>query len=707
MTVRMLVNATAPGELRIAIVEDGELIELDIEAAEKSSLRHNIYKGVVHNVEGSLEAAFVDIGAHKQGFLPFSEVAESQYSKKPSGSGEPRITDVIRRGQDIVVQVGKDAVGDKGATLTTFLSLPGRYTVLMPGGEANGISRKIDDEKTRKRIRSMVAKIKKPEGCGFIVRTAGLNQTRIGIQRDLDKVVAQWEKLCKAAEIARAPSILHAEPDLVGRTLRDFFTEDIDEVMIDSEEEYNAAVEYFREVMPEYEGRVTFYENPIPIFAYHRVEEQIEATFCRRVPLPSGGSIVIDETEALVAIDVNSGKMTSEGDHEGTVSKTNIEAAEEIARQLRLRDLGGIVVVDFIDMEQSKNKRAVEKALAEASTDDKARWKISRINSKGLCVFTRQRIRQGMRKAFQVHCSACSGTGWVRTPESHSLSLLRRLETRLAQGGVGEARLKTHRETAEFLQNFRRAEMLAMERQYRCRVIVMAHPDMERAHDDVTFLSKGEILAEMTDRLPAREERKRERDRRRRKRRRKNKATTAAPFRVAEEKPARRKKKRAQNGTNGVADGERAADPPGLEAKGNTTFTGRPSPEMLKKLKAERAARRSRVASRKVANSGSSGALCRTEPGDVKPSVQAVSKPRAMDAVPSSEPGAPAAGRASPRLGARRPRRGIKKEGGSAKPVAFSGTVGKGQSRIPPPEGSEDADARVRKSLLERIFGSG
>lgn len=691
MTMRMLVNATAPGELRIAIVEDGELIELDIEAAEKSSLRHNIYKGVVHNVEGSLEAAFVDIGAHKQGFLPFSEISESQFHKKASSGGDPRITDVIRRGQDIIVQVGKDAVGDKGATLTTYLSLPGRYTVLMPGGEASGISRKIDDDKTRKRLRSMAAKVNKPDGCGFIVRTAGLNQTRVGIQRDLDKVVAQWEKLGEAAEIARAPSILYAEPDLIGRTLRDYFTEDIDEVIIDSDEEHGAAVEYFREVMPEYADRVTLYQNPIPIFSYHRVEEQIEATFSRRVALPSGGSIVIDETEALVAVDVNSGKMTSEGDHEGTVSKTNMEAAEEIARQLRLRDLGGIVVVDFIDMEQSKNKRAVEQVLAEASTDDKARWKISRINSKGLCVFTRQRIRQGMRKAFQDRCAVCTGTGWVRTAESHSLSLLRRVETRLAQGGVGEVRVKTHRETAEFLLNFRRAQLLAMERQYRCRIVVIARPDIDRAHDEVEFRSKGEVLAEITDRLPAREERKRDRERRRRKRRRKGKTGTEAEARSVEERPARRKRKRAAPGSNGAAaEAERSTELPVLEAKGETTFTGRPSPEMLKKLKAERAARRDRAANRRASEAEGSPA---ENVGGAESSATAQSSKSARER--TAEPDRKTSTRAS----ARRPR--------SSKPVAFSGTVGKGQNRITPQKAGDEADAQVRKSLLDRIFGSG
>ena len=602
MTTRMLINATARNELRIAIVEDGELLELDIEASETSTIKGNIYKGVVHNVEGSLEAAFVDFGAHKQGFLPFSEIAPSQYSKKTS-QDRPRIQDVMKRGQDIIVQVGKDAVGDKGATLTTNLSLAGRYTVLMPGSDAQGVSRKIEDEKLRRRLRSMVSRVKKPTGCGFIVRTAGLNQTRIGIQKDLDALHGLYQKVMKAAQIARPPSIIHAEPDLIARTLRDYFNDEIDEVWIDDREEYEAAVEYFEKVMPDDVERLHLYQDTIPIFAYYHVEEQIEATFERRVPLPSGGSIVIDETEALVAVDVNSGKMTSERDHEETVFKTNCEAAEEVARQMKLRDLGGIVVADFIDMEETKHKRAVEQVLADAAKEDKARWKISRINSKGLCVFTRQRIRQGMRKAFQKRCSVCEGTGWVRTAESHSLSLLRRVETRLAQGGVGEARVTTHRETAEYLLNHKRTELLALERRFNCAIVVVARPDIDRGKDEVVFLSMGEVLAEITDKLPPREERRRERERRKKKRKKKERERAAAAvngeavqtalFEDEEGGKKKRRRSKRKKGADGVpTPGADKADETEkqLEEKG-TTFTGRPSPELLAKLKAARQAR--------------------------------------------------------------------------------------------------------------------
>jgi ribonuclease E len=607
MTTQLLINATAANELRVATVEDGELIELDIEAADQSTIKGNVYKGIVQNVEGALEAAFVNIGLAKQGFLPFSEVSDAHYPKKSNGDRRPKITEVLRRGQEILVQVAKDAIGEKGATLTTHLSLAGRYSVLMPGTDANGISRKIEDDKIRKRIRAMAQKLVRPEGCGFIVRTAGLGQTRLAIQRDLDRLVALYEKTLKAGEMARAPSVIYAEPDVIVRTLRDFFTDEIDEVWIDQRDEYASAMEYFQDLMPEYADRLKSYENPIPIFAYHHVEEQIEATFERVVALPSGGSIVIDETEALVAIDVNSGRMTSEKAHEDTVFKTNCEAAEEAARQLKLRDLGGIVVIDFIDMEQSKNRREVERILAEAAREDRARYKISRINSKGLLVLTRQRIRQGMRKAFQRRCAVCAGVGWVRTAEAHSLSLLRRVETRLGQGGVGEVRVDTHRETAEYLLNYKRTELSKLENAYHCRIVIRAKPEMERANDEVVFLSRGEVLAEITDRLPPRPDLKDRANRRRKKRRAKRTEPVAEDDQIFETDepsslPSRSRKRGKKDRPREVAPVE---DRPQLEAKGDTTFTGRPSPAMLAKLKAER---QQRMAQRRNGGAEAGGA---------------------------------------------------------------------------------------------------
>lgn len=610
MTCRMLINATVADELRVAVVQDGELIDLDIETAEQGSIRGNIYKGVVHNVEGSLAAAFVDFGQHKQGFLPFSEIASHQFYREWKSNESPRITDVIKRGQDILVQVGKDAIGDKGAALTTHLSLAGRFSVLMPGSDSKGVSRKIEDETDRKRMKAMAAKIEVPEGCGYIVRTAGVGQTRTAIQKDLDRLSVILAGIERAAKIARAPSLLHAEPDVIGRTLRDLFSPDIDEVHIDNFEEYAAAREYFEELMPEDAERIHHYANPIPIFSYYHVEEQIEATFGRRVPLPSGGSIVIDRTEALVAVDVNSGKMTSERDHEDTVYKTNFEAAQVVARQLRLRDLGGIVVVDFIDMMLERNQRAVVKALRDSTRDDKARVKISRITSNGLCILTRQRIRQGIQKSFQQRCRTCDGTGWIRTPESHALSLLKRIETRLAQGGVGEVRIKTHKDSAEHITNYKRGELHSLEQQYNCKIIIVSRADMDRDADDVTYLSMGQVLAEITNRLPAREERK-SRGSGARKRSRKKDAPSPRRDRAeasGEEGRGRRRRRNepAEDAPAIVEPVAAAAAAPEPPTAGGTTFTGKPPPEMLEKIKAERLARREARAAKRAAASGGS-----------------------------------------------------------------------------------------------------
>lgn len=625
MTTRMLINATVADELRIAVVEDGELVDLDIEAAERGAIKGNIYKGVVHNVEASLDAAFINFGHHKQGFLPFSEIAPSQYYRAWDQGGSPRITDVIKRGQDIIVQAAKDPVGEKGAALTTYLSLPGRFTVLMPGSEARGISRKIEDDDARKKIKAIAEKIEVPGDCGYIIRTAGLGQSKQAIQNDINRLVELKQKIERTAGIARAPSLLHAEPDLISRTLRDLVNDDIDEIYIDNRDEFEAAKSYFEELMPELVERLFQHQDPIPLFSFFRVEEQIEEAFQRRVPLPSGGSLVIDETEALVAIDVNSGKMTSERDHEDTVYMTNFEAAQVVARQLRLRDLGGIVVVDFIDMEERRNQRAVEKALKDATKSDRARIKISKILSNGLCIITRQRIRPGIKKSFQRRCPVCQGTGWVRSPESHALSLLKRIETRLAQGAVELVRVLTHKETAEHVLNTKRAEILALEREYKCRIHVLARHEMERDADDVHFLSKGELLQEITDRLPQREER-RQRGGAKKKRKGKGKSEIKAEAREAqravdneveiegEEGEGGKRKRRKRDGDKrkeprearrerrepreAPAPRERSPEEIPPPTADGTTFTGRPSPEVLERIKAEARARREARAQR-------------------------------------------------------------------------------------------------------------
>jgi ribonuclease E len=643
MTNLMLINATVADELRVAVVQDGELVDLDIESSNRSTIKGNVYKGVIHNVEGSLAAAFVDYGAHKQGFLPFNEVSDDQFHRPWKGDDEPRITDVLKRGQDVIVQIDKDAVGEKGASLTTYLSLAGRYTVLMPGSDSRGVSRKISDDADRKKIRAMADKIEIPDDCGYIVRTAGLGRTKTVIQKDLNHLSARYEEISKAGKIARAPSLLYKEPDIIGRTLRDLFNDDIDEIWIDSRSEFETAKEYFEELIPDALDRLRLWENPIPMFAYHHVEEQIEETFDRTVPLPSGGSIVIDRTEALVAIDVNSGRMTSERGHEDTVYKTNYEAAQVLARQLRLRDLGGIIVVDFIDMELERNRRAVVKALKLASTTDKARIKISRITSSGLCILTRQRIRQGIQKSFQKRCPVCDGTGWIRSPESHSLSLLKRIETRLAQGGVGEVRAKTHSQTAEYLLNYRRSELLSLEREYGVKIIIITRADMDRASDEVRFLSMGELLAEITDRLPSREEmRKKRSSAGRRTRKKAPKKSSRKNAGDSEQTKSRRKRKNVDEGTN-AKEAASSGPIPEPSVPGGPTFTGKPSPEMLEKMKAERRARMDARKAKKESSVASTPKEETTSPKekaaevvDVAPSI--ASTDSAAESLPETEP---------------------------------------------------------------------
>lgn len=607
----MLINATVPEELRIAVVEDGELVDLDIESTEGSSIKGNIYKGVVHNVEASLAAAFINFGDHKQGFLPFDEVAPSLYGKKWDKKEPPRITDVLKRGQEIIVQAAKDPVGEKGAALTTYLSIPGRFTVLMPGSDARGISRKVEDGSSRKQVKAIAEQLTIPEDCGFIVRTAGLDQSKEAIQKDIDRLAEIHQTIERTAKIARAPSILHSEPDLIVRTLRELFTEEIEEVLIDSREEYEATKAYFEELMPQYVDRIKHHINPIPIFTFYHVEEQVEATFQRIVPLPSGGSIVIDETEAMTAIDVNSGKMTSERDHEDTVFKTNLEAAHVIAQQLRLRDHGGIVVIDFIDMEMSKHNREVEEALKDAAAYDKARLKVSRILSNGLCILTRQRIRGGIKKTTRHRCPACGGTGWLRSPESHSLSLLKRIEARLAQGEVEEVRVSTHKMTAEYLLNYKRSELLGLERQYRCRILVVVKLELDRATDEVKFLSKGELLQEMTDKLPPREKRKKLSERKKKKPRG---GRSREDGRGRED--GERRGPRPPRAAPPAADRGPAPEPP---TEGGVTFTGRPPKELLEKIKRDAEERRKARAGRGPVKDGEDGAARTALPPDPPP----------------------------------------------------------------------------------------
>jgi len=394
MSKHMIINASASEEMRVAILEQDErgerrLLDLDIENQARSKHKGNIYKGIVANVEDSLEAAFIEFGDEKQAFLALSEVRPALYPAELKGQRRPKISDVLKRGQEIVVQVTKDEIGNKGAAVTTYLSLPGRYVVLMhsdePGG---GVSRKVDDEHARRRAREILNHIDVPEGMAVIIRTAGVSRSRIDLYRDLKGLAQQWEQIDRGAALGRAPTQLYREPDLVVRTIRDYLSADITKVVIDVEEEYEELKSYFEALSPESVNLLEHHTSRQPIFEKYGIENAIEELFERQVKLPSGGYLIIDQTEALVAIDVNSGRSTKEVDHEATVYKTNLEAAKEVGRQLRLRDMGGIVVVDFIDMVNRRHDRDVERAIREAMKDDKARVKISRISENGTMEIT-------------------------------------------------------------------------------------------------------------------------------------------------------------------------------------------------------------------------------------------------------------------------------------------------------------------------------
>lgn len=488
MPKQMIINASAAEEIRVAIVENNRLTDLDFENQSRTKHKGNIYKGIVANVEDSLEAAFIEFGDDKQGFLSLSEVRPALYPEEVRGQKRPRISDVLKRGQEIVVQVTKDEIGQKGAAVTTYLSLPGRYVVLMHSDDGGGgISRKIDDESARRRAREMLSRIAVPEGMAVIIRTAGMNRPLVDLYRDLKALCESWEQIDRGAQLGRAPTLLYREPDLVVRTIRDYLSPDIQKIIIDSEEEYQEVLAYFEDRMPDLVDLLERHEARQPVFESFGIEKAIEDLFHREVKLPSGGYLVIDQTEALVAVDVNSGRSTKEEDHEATVYKTNLEAAAELARQLRLRDLGGIVVVDFIDMASRKHDRDVERAVKEAMRADRAKVKVGRISENGTLELTRQRLRQAHRLISFTNCPHCEGTGLVRDPEGLAVSALRQIHSRLARHAERLAKLTVRLPVpvANVLNNTKRRELLDLGEAHQVAVEIIA--DERASGSDLRF----------------------------------------------------------------------------------------------------------------------------------------------------------------------------------------------------------------------------
>ncbi|MEM7293800.1 MAG: ribonuclease E, partial [Pseudomonadota bacterium] len=492
---KMLINATQPEELRVALVDGQRLYDLDIENRTRLQKKSNIYKGKITRVEPSLEAAFVDFGAERHGFLPLKEIAREYFYRKPPGDGDGRmkIRDVVKEGTEIIIQVDKEERGNKGAALTTFISLAGRYMVLMPNNpRAGGISRRIDGD-DRSDLREAMSTLEIPNGMGVIVRTAGVGRSTEELQWDLNYLLQLWEAITKANAEVKAPELLFQESNVIIRAVRDYLRDDVDQVLIDSPEAHRQALDFVSQVMPQYKNKIRAYDDNIPLFNRFQIESQIETAFQREVRLQSGGSIVIDPTEALVSIDINSARATRGGDIEETALQTNLEAADEIARQLRLRDMGGLIVIDFIDMLASRNQRLVENRMRDALEIDRARVQIGRISRFGLLEMSRQRLRPSLGETTTIVCPRCNGQGAIRDTKSLALSILRLLEEEAIKDRSVEARAIVPVDVAAYLLNEKRVALSEIEQVSKTRVLVVPNPNLETPHFEVQRLRDDEV----------------------------------------------------------------------------------------------------------------------------------------------------------------------------------------------------------------------
>ena len=507
---RMLINATQPEECRVAMVDGQFLYDLDIEVAARGQRKASIYKAKITRVEPSLEAAFVDYGAERHGFLPFKEVAREYYAGQESGPGEPAsVRDALAEGMELLVQVEKEERGRKGAALTTFPSLAGRYLVLMPNNpRAGGISRRIEGE-DRAELREALSALEVPAGMGLIVRTAGVGKSHEELQWDLDYLLKLWGAIEAAVNERPGPFLVYQESNVIIRAIRDYFGKDVSEILVDDAEVYRQARDFITQVMPESTGKVKHYDGRVPLFNRFQIESQIESAFAHSVRLPSGGGIVIDHTEALISVDVNSARATRGGDIEETALNTNLEAADEVARQLRLRDAGGLIVIDFIDMTPARNQREVENRLREALKQDRARVQIGRISRFGLLEMSRQRLRPSLGESSLRTCPTCNGRGNVRGPESLALSILRIVEEEAMKDMTGRIVARLPIEVATFLLNEKREWVFDIEKRTGVRIILVPDPSVmlpnyevervreeDRQHDSIRHASY-ELTAEV------------------------------------------------------------------------------------------------------------------------------------------------------------------------------------------------------------------
>ena len=532
MKQEMLINVAQPEECRIAIIEDGQLEELYVERSSQDNYVGNIYKGRIVNLEPSIQAAFVDFGVGRNGFLHISDV-EPQYFRQggfdpdkpigadgtqhqgsrdvdldgdgegndgdeldpgPGGVGaktrtrrsrpgvrpriKPPIQDIFRRGDEVLVQVIKEGIGTKGPTLSTYISIPGRYLVLMPALGRIGVSRKIEDEDARRRLRDILRELAPPKGLGFIVRTAGTDRTKKELSRDLAYLCRLWKTIVRRIKASSGPADIYEESDMIIRTIRDIFTSDVDSIIVDQSDAYERAKEFLQITMPRYAGRLQHYEGKEPLFHKYQLDEEIARINQRHVPLRGGGSLVIDQTEALVAIDVNSGSFRTDGSAEESAFRLNQIAAKEIARQLRLRDLGGVVVNDFIDMRLERHRRGVERTLREAVRRDRARTKILRTSPFGLIEMTRQRIRPSLKRSVYKECPSCAGTGLVKSAESMAIEVIRKLFMCVDEPRVAKISVSVENEVAAYLSNRKRRELAAMEDDHEVEVVIHGREDV-------------------------------------------------------------------------------------------------------------------------------------------------------------------------------------------------------------------------------------
>lgn len=490
---RMLFNATHSEELRVAIVDGQTLLDLDVETTGKEQKKSNIYKGIITRVEPSLEAAFVNYGAERHGFLPFKEISRSYFKDPKANPTRVRIQDVISEGTELVVQVEKDERGNKGAALTTFISLAGRYLVLMPNNpRGGGVSRRIEGEE-RAQLRDAMDQLNLPKGMSVIARTAGIGRSAEELEWDLNYLTQLWKAVDGAAESQTAPFLIYQDASLVIRAIRDYFRQDIGEILIDTESIYEQAQQFMGHVMPHNVNRVKWYQEETPLFSRFQIEHQTESAYSRQVLLPSGGSIVIDHTEAMVSIDVNSARSTRGSDIEETARKTNIEAADEVARQLRLRDLGGLVVIDFIDMEDSKSQREVENTIREALRYDRARVQVGKISRFGLLELSRQRLQTSLGETSHITCPRCSGTGNIRSVESTALHVLRIVQEEAMKESTAAVHAQVPVAVASYLLNEKRDELYAIEHRVKVSCVLIPNTQLETPHYSVKRIRHDEL----------------------------------------------------------------------------------------------------------------------------------------------------------------------------------------------------------------------